>query len=291
MQIFRFLSTSAFVTGSIILVLFSSCGDLKQDLYLKADGSGRLETTMDIGELIGMAKSLENIGSDVDTFTDDFMIDTVVQAPDTSVKDPMQSYIEMITDPIHDKNVDTSFSLISIMPDSVRNKNSRPDLTSKMMVRLKSPANSGDLTVGIIMDFANTAELKDEIRLLQELNSSSNSISSTGLNMDTETFMSFETDMKEGWIRVDTVQYSDITSGFGMSQDSSTMIENDGMLEMMFGNSQIRSTIHVPGEVISCSYEGAILTKDNRVIVEQPFLEVIRRGHFDGFTIRFSPQK
>ena len=61
------------------------------------------------------------------------------------------------------------------------------------------------------------------------------------------------------------------------------------MIEMMFGNSKIKSVIHIPGEVLSCTNPNAILTKDNKVIVEYPMMDVIKKGKLDGYKVIFKP--
>ena len=269
----------------------TSCGDIQQDLRLNKDGSGTLETMIDIGELMGMAQGFEDIGSDQDTFSDDMIIDTVAPAP-AQENDAMTLLMKTITDPTYDRDFDTTMSFLTIMPDSVREKATRIDLIEKMFVRLKSPAQSADLSFGIVMNFDNTKQLRELINYMESLNQTSDMLSgSSPLTMDSETFLVFDADMKAGWISVDTVLYTGFAEQMGMPQDSAMSTEDMGMMEMMFGNSKIRSVIHVPGEVISCTNADAILTKDNKVIVEYPMMEVIRKGKIDGYKIMFTPQK
>lgn len=284
------LNSFLVVTFALITITgFTSCGDIQQDLRLNKDGSGTLETMIDIGELMGMTQGFEDIGSDQDTFSDDMIVDTVVPAPPPP-KDEMSLLMEKITDPTHDRDFDTTMSFLTIMPDSVREKATRLDLAEKMFVRLKSPANSADLSFGIVMNFDNTKQLRELINYMESLNESSNMLSGTSpLTMDSETFLVFDADMKAGWISVDTVLYTGFVEQMGMPQDSAMSTEDFGMMEMMFGNSKIRSVIHVPGEVTSCTNPDAILTKDNKVILEFPMMDVIRKGRIDGYKIEFTP--
>ena len=278
------------LTASIAMItvmVLVSCGDIQQDLHLNKDGSGTLETMMDVGELMSMAKGFEDMGSDQDTFSDDMAPDTAVTTP--VEKDAMTLLMEKITHPAHDKDFDTTMSFISIMPDSIKEKEKRLDLVEKMFIRMKSPANSADLTFGILIKFDDTKQLRELINHIENLNQSSNVMSSSSpVGMDSETFMSFDADMKAGWIRVDTVLYKGFAEQMGMSPDS-TGAEDMSMMEMLFGNSKIKSVIHVPGEVISCTNPDAILTKDNKVLVEYPMMDVIRKGKIDGYTIHFKP--
>lgn len=272
-----------------ILIGLTSCGDIQQDFYLQKDGSGSLETTIDIGELMGMAKSFEDMGSAQDTFSDDATPDTIV-APPEPPKDEMTMLMEKITDPAHDKDFDTLMSFLSVMTDSIKEKETRLDLVEKMFVRIKSPAYSGDLKIGILLKFDNSQQLRDMISYMEKLNQSSDMLSGASpVSMDSETFMVFDADMKAGWVRFDTLIYKGFNVQMGMSTDTTMTSEDLGMMELMFGNSKIKSLIQIPGEVISCTNPDAILTKDNKVILEYPMMDAIKKGKIDGFTIHFKP--
>jgi hypothetical protein len=110
-------------------------------------------------------------------------------------------------------------------------------------------------------------------------------------SLQSENFLVFEADLTAGWIRFDSVNYSGMAAEFGMTGDSLAAGEDLGMLEMMFGGSKMRSIIHVPGEVTSCTNKDAILTKDDRVIVEYGFVDLMKKGKADGYTIYFKPKK
>ncbi len=285
------LRISQFFGFTLFIMMLSSCGDLQQDLYLKADGSGTLETTFDMGEFMSMVGELDGMSPDQDTLTDDLAPDTTSSIVPCQ-KDAMTLFMEMISNPEHPVDVDTIMSLISIMPDSVRQKETRLDIAEKIDVRFRSPANSANVSVGVLMDFENKIQLEEMIEYFRTMDQGNGMLSnSSPMSMQSESFLSFDMNLKEGWIKIDTLIYGDVVSEFGISQDSSATSEELGMMEMMFGNSKIRSVIHVPGEVLSCTNKNAILTKDNRVIVEFPFMDAINKGRLDGFTIAFAPQK
>lgn len=274
----------------LFTLLITSCGDIQQDLYIKKDGSGTLETTIDVGELMSMARGFEDMGAAQDTFSDDTMPDPAIAPQPEAPKDAMTLLMERVTDPAHNQDFDTMMSMLSIMPDSLKEKDLRTDLLQKMFVRVKSPANSADLTFGVVMNFDNTTQLREIINYMENLNQSSEMMSgSAPMGMDAENFLAFDADMKAGWILVDTFSYSGLSMQMGMSQDSAMSSEDLGMLEMMFGNSKIKTVIHVPGEVLSCTNPDAILTKDNKVIVEYPMMDVIRKGTINGFKVHFKP--
>ena len=285
------LNINLLISLSILLTMgITSCGDIQQDLYIKKDGSGTLETTIDVGELMSMAKGFEDMGAAQDTFSDDTMPDLTITPQPEAPKDAMTLLMERVTDPSHNQDFDTMMSILSIMPDSLKEKETRTDLMEKIFVRVKSPANSADLTFGVVMNFDNTKQLREIINYMETLNQSSDMMSgSAPMGMDSENFLAFDADMKAGWIRVDTFSYAGLATQMGMSQDSAMSSEDLAMVEMMFGNSKIKTVIHVPGEVLSCTNPEAILTKDNKVIVEYPMMDVIRKGTINGFTVHFRP--
>ncbi len=282
--------------GILTMTVLSSCGDIEQNLVLNANGSGTLETSFDVGEMMGMMKGMGELG---DLQNDDVTIssgeptDSTARAAEAP-KDPMQLIIEKVTDPVYNRDFDTLISFISIMPDSVKQKETRMDLVSKINLRMRSPANSSSLVMGVVMNFDNKAQLDEMVKYIETMDNASSAgmlPAMGGGGMQSETFLVFDADMKAGWIRVDTIDYSGMAPEMGMSGDSLMSSEDMGMMEMMFGNSKIKSVIHVPGEVISCSNKDAILTKDNKVIIEYSLMEALRKGKVPGYTINFTPKK
>jgi len=286
---FGFLTLSVISIFSVVLL--TGCGDIIQDLKINPDGSGTLETSFDVGDLMSMAKGFEGMGTDETGFTDDTIPDTSSIKVDT-LKDPMQILIDKVTDPTYSKDFDTTMTFLSIMHDSVRKKETRPDLAEKLYLRLKSPANSADLTIGLIAKFDSPQNLKEILTYMENLDQKPELMASAApVGLQSNSFLIFDADMKAGLLKFDSIKYGDMAQEFGMSQDSAMSSESLGMMEMMFGNNKIKTIIHVPGEVVSCSNPDAILTKDNKVMLEYEFLEVIQKGAIPGFTIHFKPTK
>jgi hypothetical protein len=266
-----------------LALLMTSCGDIQQDLYLNADGSGKLEASFELGEIMSMMEGFDELNVNDVTLEEGAMPDTIADEPMIK-QDPMESLMKRITDPAHPVDFDTLISLVSIMPDSVKAKQTRPDLTKNIWMRIQSPANSDELTIGMVVEFRDQAQLHDIIQHLDTIDNTAMRVAGgpggTGSSgFPTEAFLPFN--HTGGMLTIDTMDYSGATAdlGMGMMAGDSTMASEDmGMMEMMFGNSKIRSIIHVPGEVISCSNKDAILTKDNRVIVEHKFMDVMKTG-------------
>ena len=283
---------------AIMLVMgLSSCGDIEQNLVINGDGSGTLSTTFDVGEMMSMVKGMGEMGNL--TNEDVTISNGQPPQPDTTTvkneepKDPMQAIIEKVTDPTYTRDFDTLMSFVDIMPDSIRQKQKNLDLLKKINIRLQSPANSASLKMGLVMNFKNKDQLNEMIQYLETFEDSSTTEIMPGMggSMQSETFLVFDIDMKAGWIKVDSVDYSAIGMEMGMGSDSLMGNEEASMMEMMFGNSKIKSSIQVPGEVISCTNKDAILTKDNRVLLEYKFMDVIKKGKMPGYTIHFTPKK
>jgi len=275
----------------ISLLGLTSCGDIVSDLKINADGSGTLETSFDVGELMSMAKGFGGMGTDSTSFTDDTMPEPVMVMPDTA-KDPMKLLIEKVTDPSYDRDFDTLMSILSIMPDSIKAKQTNLDLAKKLSVRLTSPAKSANLKIGIVANFDSPQQLKEMMQYMESLEEKPGVMPDAGpIGFQSKSFLVFEADMKAGTIKVAPIDYGSVSAEFGMSQDTTGGSDAMGMMEMMFGNSKIKTIIHVPGEVTSCTNPDAILTKDNKVLLEYDFMNVINKGSIDGFTIHFQPRK
>jgi hypothetical protein len=289
---------TAMLMGSIACLLIS-CGDIQQDLYLKADGSGKLEASFEMGEMMSMMKGFTDVNMSDVTLEEGATPDTIKQDP-LIVQDPMEALMARITDPAHATDFDTLISIVSMMPDSLKSKQTRPDLTRHIWLRIQSPALSDELTVGMVIEFKDHVQLQHIINHLDTMEGSAMAMpgpggaGAAGAGFPNELFLTFHSDMKTGAIKIDTVDYGSIKAEMDMGMmmgDSASTSEDMGIMEMMFGNSKIRTIIHVPGEVLSCSNKDAILTKDNRVIVEHEFMEVMKSGKVPGYEIKFTPKK
>ena len=170
----------------------TGCGDIISDLQINPDGSGKLETTFDVGDLMSMAKGFQGMGTDSTNFTDDTIHEPVIVAPDTS-SDPMKLFIEKITDPSYARDVDTLMSIESIMPDSIKTKQPHPEFTKKLSLRVVSPANSPNLTIGIVANFDNPGQLKEMMEYMEKLNDKPDMMAGAGpMGFQTKSFLLFE---------------------------------------------------------------------------------------------------
>ena len=289
------LSFLAYLFFAVLGMTFlSSCGDIQHELFLNANGSGKLETSFDLGEMMSMMKGFGDMGVPDDTLSDDNVPeDTSALTMPEAPKDPMQLLMDKVTDPNYPLEFDTLMSLAEIMPDSVLAKENRMDLVKKLSVHMKSPANSSDLTMGIVINFDNREQLMEIINHLDTLEGTESVMpggaASGGISKGT--FPMFDANLKDGWIKVDSIDYSSFSNEMGMAGDSTAGSEDMGMMEMMFGSSKVRTIVHVPGEVISCTNKDAVITKDERVIIEYDLLDVIKKGKVEGFIIKFKPKK
>ena len=275
------------------MTFLSSCGDIQQELFLNADGSGKLESSFELGEMMSMMKSFDDMGVPDDTLSDDDVPeDTSTITIPEEPKDPMQLLMDKVTDPNYPLEFDTLMSFADIMPDSVMAKETRMDLVKKLSIHMKSPANSSDLTIGIVINFDDREQLQDIINHLDTLEGTE-SVMPGGVSggISKGTFPTYDANLKDGWIKFDSIDYSSFSNEIGMASDSTAGSEDMGMMEMMFGSSKVRTIVHVPGEVLSCSNKDAVITKDERVIIEYDFLDVIKQGKVEGFTIKFKPKK
>ncbi len=296
------------IISTCLIICLTSCGDLERTLIINPDGSGTLETSIDLGEMMTMMQGMGDMGELINedvTISEDMEIETW-EIDSTTIeeelveedKDPIKALMDKITDPAYDQDFDTLFSIAMIMPDSVKEKDTHPELTEKISMRMQSPAKSAALKMGFVFNFDDHQQLRDIINHMETVTSGASTGMMTGAGSDgaisQESFLVFDADMKKGWIRLDTVDYSEFAKSMGMSDSDDESSDDDeslAMLEMMFGNSKIKSIIHVPGEVTSCTNEKAILTKDNRVIIEHGLMDVIRQGEVPGYTIYFTPKK
>jgi hypothetical protein len=275
------------------MLMLSSCGDIQNEYFINADGSGKMEASFDLGEMMSMMKGFDDMGVPDDTLSDDEIPEDTSMVNETETpKDPMQLIMDRVTDPNYPLEFDTLIAFDQIMPDSVKATVKRMDLVKKLALHMKSPANSADLIMGIVMNYDNVEQLRDIIKNLDSLGGTESVMpGNMSGSMGKGTFNAYEANLKEGWIKFDSTDYSAYNQDMGMMSDSTAGSEDMGMMEMMFGSSKIRTIVHVPGEVISCTNKDAVITKDERVIIEYDFMDVIKKGKTEGFTIKFKPKK
>src|SRR5690606_12866649 len=85
------------------LLWLTSCGDIQQNLVIQPNGSGKLETTFDLGEMMSMVKGFGEITpEDLEPVMEDEDQDRVAETATEEheePKDPMEMIIDRITDP------------------------------------------------------------------------------------------------------------------------------------------------------------------------------------------------
>ena len=81
----------------------------------------------------------------------------------------MQLLIAKVTDPSYDREFDTLMPFLSIMPDSIKAKETRLDLAEKLSIRLKSPAKSPNLIIGLVAKFDSPSQLKDILHYMEKM--------------------------------------------------------------------------------------------------------------------------
>jgi hypothetical protein len=99
-------------------------------------------------------------------------------------------------------------------------------------------------------------------------------------------FLVFDLDKSAGKLVIDSMNFNQTAESLQMGTGADVS-EDMAMMEMMFGGVRYKSTIHVPGEVISCSNPDAIITKDNKVMLEYSLFDVMQKRVIPGFTINF----
>ena len=242
----RLSCTGLYFIAALLFFGLTSCGNLEQNLVINADGSGTLETSIDLGEMMSMMEGLGDMGDMInedvtisgDTETEQIINDTLfhedseMKAMDES-KDPMDAIMEKITDPDFDQDYDTLIAIMSIMPDSVRAKETRPDLLEHVHLRIRSEASSSSLVMGIVINYSDPGHLQEIVNHLGTIEGGSQSMMpGDGGGLSPESFLVYEADLKDGWIRFDSIDYSSFAGEMGLADDSGEESEDLAMLEM-----------------------------------------------------------
>ena len=269
--------------------LLMSCGQIKQEIWINADGSGLYETSVDMGEMLSILEAMPSEGLGA----------IGGEGPEN-----------ILFSQLGKERVDTVFSLLATLPDSVKQILSDPQAMTKML---------SDRSGGKEITEADTRQLMDNLRVLDmfmRMDKAAAELSlglrvpfdkETGLNgafkrMDAlQTLQgqsaeaaptTYELDGKTFRIRY-SAEAAQAAMGQAMAAQGDRQMSREQLLENMstLGMDYMSLVLHLPGEIKKI--EGTTYTKlaDNSILIKVPFMSIIRDGKSFNADIKFKPKK
>lgn len=211
-----------------------SCSPEKTEIWYEKNGGGKIEVTLDMGEMAtGIMQSMDENGGD--------------KPP----KDPWAN----------EENIDSTTNFYTMMPDSVKETLSNPDMLKRFNLNMKVDTKKEYAKMKMTVDYDSAEQLEEILKAIKEAQSKNKSgkmAAADGGDTDLSAmFEGYNIDLKNGIIRLDAMDMSDMKDDpeFG---EMLQMLENPEasedpemamMMEMMFGG-DMETVIHAPGKIL-----------------------------------------
>ena len=249
----------------------SSCMPEKSEIWIEKDGGGKMEVTMDMGEMASMAGSL--LGS-LDEGSDD-----------AGPKDMWSG----------GENIDTLMNFYDIMPDSIRQKIDNPEILRNMEMRMKVNSEKGEAKLKLTTVYKDGAEREKLFHALTQMQAqkASGPMAMVGEDMNIKSyFEGWDADLDNGIIKIKGVSQEDMNDP--EMQEIISALEDPEKAEdpefvefmkMMFGGT-LTTVIHAPGKIEFTSDMHAVID-GNTATFESDMMEILKGKSSPDIIIKF----
>lgn len=271
--------------ASILCALFlCSCSDFENEVWINEDGSGKMAMNYDMSPMLSMAAMAEGFKNAADSTQNGAK---VIEKEDNA--NELLSIMDGISDPTKLKNIDTTFNLYEVMPDSIKQKVDNPKLLEKVSISMLTNKDQAKALMGLEISYDQMSQLEEIFLSLSKLSEASNK-QQTNLEGLKEMMRSYEIDLKNGIITFPEQNFEDAL-GEGLSQidqvDLDNMTEEEkAMMQMMLGESGMTMKVNLPGEVLSCNDPSAKI-EGNTVYFKDSFVDLVEKKKLKERVIKF----
>jgi len=245
------------LTTLLVSLFLCSCSDFENEVWINEDGSGKMTMNYDMSPMMSMMAMAEGMeGSDSTDMEED------IKSLDGGTED-LASIFKNFSNPSQIENIDTTFSFYEVMPDSIKNEITKPELLKNAICSVMVNKEEGQATMGL--EKGSMEGFKEVMR-------------------------QYEVDLKAGIVRFPEQDFSgsladEMQDGDG--PDFENMEESErAMMEMMFGDAGISMVVHLPNNVVSCDDESAKVY-GNTVIFKDTYLDLMKTKKMKGRVIKF----
>lgn len=286
------------------LLLLASCADYNNDIYINEDGSGKVSMSYDASEMMGMIEMMKSIEgmeeNDSDSNDNDQEEPSMGDGEDVidedskedSKDDLIGGFMSSMTSadgPSLEMDMDTTINFYNEMPDSIKNKLSKPELLKKVNFSILSNKAQGKMVMGMDLSYDSMEELGEMYSEMSKLNDGDDDMGKT-LDSFKDLIRNYEADFKKGVI---TLPEQDFKGGMadmmgaGMNMSEGELGEEEkGMMDMMIGDAGVVTKLHLPGKVISCDDPKAII-EGKTVTIKDLYSELMENKRMKARSVKF----
>jgi hypothetical protein len=302
MKLTHFLRYTALLVG---LSALASCGEMSEEIWINADGTGKQVIKFDASESLGMIAMMMEMEKANKAQEEAAGED---EADSGNPMDEMSNFFM-------EEKFDTSFSLFSTMPDSLREQITDRDLLRQKLLEEGRPADEAtldkyesgmemlkDILISMRMnkeenildfsianpfeDISNTSKSFEALKELTQLSGNAENEQMARFNQMTRSSVSYS--MSKGKLTLRQNPLPQIDDLAGAEEMETEQLE--ALLGQM-GLSDYKVIVHVPGEVKTVSGTGFEKRNDNTVVIELDFLEAYKTGELTEAVIEFKPKR
>lgn len=282
-----------YLIALIGIAFFSSCSDVENEIWINKDGSGKLEVKYDMSSMLEMASMFEGMGEENSEGTEENQNKSLEKDRDNL--DDIKSFDDVmnkLSDPNSMEDIDTTFNLYAVMPDSIKNEMKHPETFKKVNIDVLSNKAESVAKFALKLEYDSYDELTQMFESLSELDKDKDAAEKEkSLDKLKGMMTTYVADLKNGII---TIPEQDFADGFldegitgGKSMDDIDMDGEDmGMLQMLFGDASIVTKMHLPGEIISCDDPTADIFGD-QIRFKDSFMDLMKNKKTKGRVIKF----
>lgn len=247
------------------IVFFSSCGDVKDEMWIEQDGSGKMHYTMDLSNSIAMIQMMGSMSEDTLGGGD---------------MDMMGSFFEEMGG----ENVDTTMNFADFGDEVNIDDPQKAKLMRNISLNLKADKEEGSAMMKMMINFDSFGQLKEMFDLLGEADMEETPGGAPNIG---ELFGGTNLGADYSFDKKKFFRAGGEMGGMGdMMGEEGGSDEDMAMLQMMFGGATISSEYHFPYKVKSVSDPNAVV-KGNTVFIEQDMMDLMKSEKVDDLEIKF----
>ncbi len=299
------LSRSVFGIG-IVLILFTllySCGNSKNVYYFYEDGSGKTETTVDLGAMISQGRHIISTGEskaliekDDDEFdsNDLYEYDNFEEEEEEIITQEVNDsnsvkidFFEMMFAGFTDKSkFDTTFVLKDMLPAVVLEQLDRPGLLEKLIITANVDEEKEIMIFNIEQKFSGISEIRETQNQLDKVSAlmgKKESRPTQFANPD----ITYDTKERFLYVPANSVSNFDFF-GTAVYDELISVEQIDKMIEMT-GVDKITTIYYLPYPIISVETESEyILSEDRKSLeVHTDVKNLIKNGYAGSLRVRY----
>lgn len=278
-----------YLLGLFVIITFCSCEDYKNEIWINEDGSGKVEMSYDMSSMISMMQMMEGMegmdeedsGEDVEEENSDN--EEITEDNFMSIFDNMGEGMAGMED------LDTTLVVYDVMPDSVKQKLSNPELMKKMSFSFYANKAESSAMFNMSVEYDSKEERDQIFDSFAEMAEGNDADAQGKIEDFKQMIRQYDLDLEKGVVLIPEQDFTgDFAEGMGdQDMDFENMDEEElAMMEMMMGDAGILTTIHLPSEVISCDDKSAKI--DGKTITfKDSYMDLLKDKKMKGREIKF----